>query len=165
MSKESFYKRLKAELSEIEASGLYKNERIIESPQAAEIWVNGKKVLNFCANNYLGLSSHPKVLEAAAKTLNTRGYGLSSVRFICGTQDIHKELEAKLSKFVGMEDTILYVACFDANGGVFEPLLNEEDVIISDALNHASIIDGVRLCKAKRARYSHDDMADLEKQL
>jgi glycine C-acetyltransferase len=165
MSKDLFYNRLKTELSEIEASGLYKNERIIESPQAAEILVNGKKVLNFCANNYLGLSSHPKVLEAAKNALDSRGYGLSSVRFICGTQDIHKELEAKLSKFVGMEDTILYVACFDANGGVFEPLLNEADVIISDALNHASIIDGVRLCKAKRARYDHDDMADLEKKL
>lgn len=165
MSKELFYNRLKTELSEIETSGLYKNERIIESPQAAEILVNGKTVLNFCANNYLGLSAHPKVLEAAKRTLDTRGYGLSSVRFICGTQDIHKELEAKLSEFVGMEDTILYVACFDANGGVFEPLLNEEDVIISDALNHASIIDGVRLCKAKRARYNHNDMADLEQQL
>jgi len=165
MPKSTFYKRLQDELMEIENAGLYKNERIIESVQGPEITVKGKKVLNFCANNYLGLSDHPKVLEAAKSTLDNRGYGMSSVRFICGTQDIHKELEQKLSKFVGMEDTILYVACFDANGGVFEPLLNEEDVIISDALNHASIIDGVRLCKAKRARYNHDDMADLEKQL
>lgn len=165
MGKNAFYNRLKQELSEIEAAGLYKNERIIESVQGPEIVVNNKTVLNFCANNYLGLSSHPNVLKAAKETLDSRGYGMSSVRFICGTQDIHKELEQKLSDFVGMEDTILYVACFDANGGVFEPLLNEEDIIISDALNHASIIDGVRLCKAQRARYLHDDMADLEKQL
>lgn len=144
---------------------MFKNERIIESEQGAEITVNGKQVLNFCANNYLGLSSHPKVIEAAHKTIDSRGYGMSSVRFICGTQDIHKELEAKISKFVGAEDTILYVACFDANGGVFEPLLNEQDVIISDELNHASIIDGVRLCKAQRARYKHNNMADLEEQL
>ncbi|MEZ5017457.1 MAG: glycine C-acetyltransferase [Flavipsychrobacter sp.] len=165
MSSPSFYNRLQEELKEIQDSGLYKNERFIESEQGAEITVNGKKVLNFCANNYLGLSSHSKVIEAAHKTIDNRGYGMSSVRFICGTQDIHKELEEKLSKFVGAEDTILYVACFDANGGVFEPLLNSEDVIISDTLNHASIIDGVRLCKAQRARYKHNDMADLEEQL
>lgn len=165
MSKQAFYDRLGKELADIEQAGLYKSERIIESVQGPEIQVGGKKVLNFCANNYLGLSSHPKVLEAAKKALDDRGYGLSSVRFICGTQDVHKELEAKLSDFVGMEDTILYVACFDANGGVFEPLLNDEDVIISDALNHASIIDGVRLCKAARARYQHNDMQDLEAQL
>jgi glycine C-acetyltransferase len=165
MSSPSFYNRLQSELKEIEAAGLYKKERIIASEQGAEILVNGKKVLNFCANNYLGLSSHPKVLEAAKRTIDSRGYGMSSVRFICGTQDIHKELEEKLSQFLGTEDTILYVACFDANGGVFEPLLGEEDAIISDELNHASIIDGVRLCKAKRARYRHNDMADLEAQL
>lgn len=160
-----FYERLNQELHEIEAAGLYKKERIIESEQGAEIIVNGKKVLNFCANNYLGLSSHPKVLAAAKATIDNRGYGMSSVRFICGTQDIHKQLEEKLSTFLGTEDTILYVACFDANGGVFEPLLNEEDVIISDELNHASIIDGVRLCKAKRARYKNKDLAELEAQL
>ncbi len=165
MSSPAFYKRLQDELAEIEAAGLYKNERFIESEQGAEITVNGKKVLNFCANNYLGLSSHAKVVEAAHKTIDSHGYGMSSVRFICGTQDIHKELESKLSEFVGAEDTILYVACFDANGGVFEPLLNAEDAIISDELNHASIIDGVRLCKAQRARYKHNDMADLEEQL
>lgn len=159
---QKFYERLGAELQEIDAAGLYKRERIIESEQGAEINVNGKKVLNFCANNYLGLSSHPKVLAAAKATIDNRGYGMSSVRFICGTQDIHKQLEDKLSQFLGTEDTILYVACFDANGGVFEPLLNEEDVIISDELNHASIIDGVRLCKAKRARYKNKDMAELE---
>lgn len=159
---QKFYERLGAELQEIESAGLYKKERIIESEQGAEIIVNGKKVLNFCANNYLGLSSHPKVLAAAKATIDNRGYGMSSVRFICGTQDIHKQLEDKLSQFLGTEDTILYVACFDANGGVFEPLLNEEDVIISDELNHASIIDGVRLCKAKRARYKNKDMAELE---
>src|SRR4051812_26689423 len=165
MSSPSFYRRLQEELQEIKAAGLYKTERIIESEQGAEILVNGRKVLNFCANNYLGLSSNPKVIEAAHATIDKRGYGMSSVRFICGTQDIHKELEAKLSKFVGAEDTILYVACFDANGGVFEPLLGEQDVIISDELNHASIIDGVRLCKAQRARYKHNDLADLEAQL
>jgi glycine C-acetyltransferase len=165
MSSPKFYQRLQQELNEIKEAGLFKNERIIESEQGAEITVNGKTVLNFCANNYLGLSSHPKVIEAAHKTVDSRGYGMSSVRFICGTQDIHKELEQKLSKFLGAEDTILYVACFDANGGVFEPLLGEEDAIISDELNHASIIDGVRLCKAKRARYKHNDMADLEAQL
>jgi glycine C-acetyltransferase len=162
---QKFYERLGTELQEIEAAGLYKKERIIESEQGAEIMVNGKKVLNFCANNYLGLSSHPKVLAAAKATIDNRGYGMSSVRFICGTQDIHKELEQKISTFLGTDDTILYVACFDANGGVFEPLLNEEDVIISDELNHASIIDGVRLCKAKRARYKNMDMAELEAQL
>lgn len=160
-----FYERLGTELQEIEAAGLLKKERIIESEQGPEIMVNGKKVLNFCANNYLGLSSHPKVLAAAKATIDHRGYGMSSVRFICGTQDIHKQLEDKLSAFLGTEDTILYVACFDANGGVFEPLLNEEDVIISDELNHASIIDGVRLCKAKRARYKNKDMAELEASL
>ena len=162
---ESLIRRLATELDEIKASGLYKTERIIESPQGAEIKVNGKTVLNFCANNYLGLSSHPKVVEAAKKYIDHRGYGMSSVRFICGTQDIHKELEAKLSKFLGTEDTILYVAAFDANGGVFEPLYNEQDAIISDELNHASIIDGVRLCKAQRFRYKHNNMADLEAKL
>lgn len=165
MSQTAFYERLQNELADIKSNGLYKEERIIESPQGAEIQANGKTVLNFCANNYLGLSAHPKVLAAAKGTVDHRGYGMSSVRFICGTQDIHKELEEKISKFVGTEDTILYAACFDANGGVFEPLLNDEDVIISDELNHASIIDGVRLCKAGRARYKHDDMADLEAQL
>ena len=165
MSSPSFYNRLKNELKEIDQAGLYKRERIIESEQGAEILVNGKTVLNFCANNYLGLSSAAKVVEAAKRTIDERGYGMSSVRFICGTQDIHKQLEEKLSSFLGTEDTILYVACFDANGGIFEPLLGEEDVIISDELNHASIIDGVRLCKAKRARYKHNDMADLESQL
>ncbi|MBS1589346.1 MAG: glycine C-acetyltransferase [Bacteroidetes bacterium] len=165
MSSTTFYSRLQQELQEIESAGLLKKERIIESEQGAEILVNGKKVLNFCANNYLGLSSDSKVLNAAKKTIDERGYGMSSVRFICGTQDIHKQLEDKLSKFLGTEDTILYVACFDANGGVFEPLLGEDDVIISDELNHASIIDGVRLCKSKRARYRHNDMSDLEAQL
>ncbi len=165
MSSPAFYSRLQTELNEIREAGLFKQERIIASPQGAEIVVNGNTVLNFCANNYLGLSSHPKVIEAAHKAINERGYGMSSVRFICGTQDIHKELEEKLSKFVGAQDTILYVACFDANGGVFEPLLGEEDVIISDELNHASIIDGVRLCKAQRARYKHNTMDDLEAQL
>jgi glycine C-acetyltransferase len=165
MSSPSFYARLQQELQEIKDAGLYKQERIIESEQGAEITVNGRKVLNFCANNYLGLSSHPKVIEAAHRTIDQRGYGMSSVRFICGTQDIHKELEEKLSKFLGTEDTILYVACFDANGGVFEPLLGENDAIISDELNHASIIDGVRLCKSRRGRYKHNDMADLEAQL
>lgn len=162
---EAFVSRIGVEIEEIKTSGLYKTERIISSPQGAEITVNGKTVLNFCANNYLGLSSHPKVLEAAKRYIDTRGYGMSSVRFICGTQDIHKELEAKLSAFLGTEDTILYAAAFDANGGVFEPLFNEEDAIISDALNHASIIDGVRLCKAQRFRYEHNNMADLEAKL
>jgi glycine C-acetyltransferase len=162
---EKLVKRLVGELAEIKAAGLYKTERIIESPQGAEISVNGKRVLNFCANNYLGLSSHPKVIEAAKKYVDFRGYGMSSVRFICGTQDIHKELEEKISAFLGTEDTILYVAAFDANGGVFEPLYNEQDAIISDELNHASIIDGVRLCKAQRYRYTHNNMADLEEKL
>jgi len=157
---------LEKELEEIEKAGLYKHERIITSAQGAEILVKGAgKVINFCSNNYLGLSSHPRVIEAAKKTIDTHGYGLSSVRFICGTQDIHKELEEKISNFLGTEDTILYAAAFDANGGVFEPLFNEEDAIISDALNHASIIDGVRLCKAQRYRYEHDNMADLEVKL
>ena len=150
---------------EIREAGLYKEERLIESPQAAAIQVAGKEVLNFCANNYLGLSNHPRLIEGAKKMMDRRGYGMSSVRFICGTQDIHKELEAAISKFFKTEDTILYAACFDANGGVFEPLLTEEDAIISDALNHASIIDGVRLCKAKRYRYANADMEDLERQL
>ncbi len=165
MGSTSFYSRIQNELQEIQNAGLFKNERIIASEQGAEITVNGKQVLNFCANNYLGLSSHPKVIEAAHKAVDSRGYGMSSVRFICGTQDIHRELEHKIAKFLGTEDTILYVACFDANGGVFEPLLGEEDAIISDELNHASIIDGVRLCKARRGRYKHNDMADLEAQL
>lgn len=165
MASPSFCTRLQQELQEIKDAGLYKQERIIESVQGAEITVNGRTVLNFCANNYLGLSSHPRVIEAAHKAIDNRGYGMSSVRFICGTQDIHKELEEKLAKFLGTEDTILYVACFDANGGVFEPLLGEGDAIISDELNHASIIDGVRLCKAARGRYKHNDMADLEAQL
>jgi len=154
---------LQQELESIEAAGLFKRERIITSPQAAEITIStGETVLNFCANNYLGLSSHPRVLEAAKNTLDSHGFGMSSVRFICGTQDIHKTLEAKIAEFHGTEDTILYAAAFDANGGVFEPLFSEEDAIISDALNHASIIDGVRLCKAKRYRYPHSDMAALE---
>jgi glycine C-acetyltransferase len=162
---EFFVKRVSEQLDEIRSAGLFKKERVISSEQGAEIIVNGRKVLNFCANNYLGLSSHPHVIQAAHKILDERGYGLSSVRFICGTQDIHKELEEKLSEFLGMEDTILYVAAFDANGGVFEPLFGETDAIISDELNHASIIDGVRLCKARRLRYKHNDMADLEEQL
>jgi len=158
--------RLQAEIQEIKESGLYKNERVITSPQGADIKLeDGRSVINFCANNYLGLSSHPKVIEAAKKAIDSHGYGMSSVRFICGTQDIHKTLEKKLSEFLGTEDTILYAAAFDANGGVFEPLFNEEDAIISDALNHASIIDGVRLCKAVRYRYAHNDMDDLEAQL
>ena len=162
---EIFVKRIAKEVEEIKTSGLYKTERIISSSQGAEITVNDKTVLNFCANNYLGLSSHPKVIEAAHKAINSHGYGMSSVRFICGTQDIHKELEKKLSEFLGTDDTILYAAAFDANGGVFEPLFNEEDAIISDALNHASIIDGVRLCKAQRYRYEHNHMTDLEMKL
>ena len=157
---------LQKELEEIVSAGLYKKERIIVTPQGADIKVNdGKEVVNFCANNYLGLSSHPKVIEAAKNAIDSHGFGMSSVRFICGTQDIHKELEQKLSTFLGTEDTILYAAAFDANGGVFEPLFDAQDAIISDELNHASIIDGVRLCKAQRYRYKHDDMADLEKQL
>ncbi len=157
---------LAEELSQIEASGLFKKERIITSVQDAEIKIStGQEVINFCANNYLGLSSHPKVVQAAKDALDSHGFGMSSVRFICGTQDIHKELEQKLADFLGTEDTILYAAAFDANGGVFEPLLGEEDAIISDSLNHASIIDGVRLCKAQRYRYANNDMADLEEQL
>jgi glycine C-acetyltransferase len=157
---------LQNELRSIEEAGLFKRERIIASEQGAVVRLNdGKEVIIFCANNYLGLSSHPKVVEAAHKTLDTHGYGMSSVRFICGTQDIHKTLEHKIAQFLGTEDTILYAACFDANGGVFEPLLGEEDAIISDELNHASIIDGVRLCKAQRFRYKNNDMADLEEQL
>lgn len=160
-----FVQRIRVELQEIESAGLLKKERIITSEQGPEITVNGKQVLNFCANNYLGLSSHPKVLEAAKKYIDYRGYGMSSVRFICGTQDIHKELEEKIAGFLGTEDSILYAAAFDANGGVFEPLFNEQDAIISDALNHASIIDGVRLCKAQRYRYEHNNMTDLEGKL
>lgn len=162
----SIQQRLQKEIQEIKDNGLYKNERIITTPQAADIKTDtAGDVINFCANNYLGLSSHPKVIEAAKKAIDTHGYGMSSVRFICGTQDIHKELEQKISDFLGTEDTILYAAAFDANGGVFEPLFNEEDTIISDELNHASIIDGIRLCKADRQRYKHNDMADLEEKL
>lgn len=156
---------LQKELHSIEEAGLYKRERIIETPQGADIVANGKEVINFCANNYLGLSSHPKVIEAAKNALDEWGYGMSSVRFICGTQTIHKTLEEKIAKFLGTEDTILYAACFDANGGVFEPLLGETDAIISDELNHASIIDGVRLCKAMRYRYKHNDINELENNL
>ncbi|MEN8845469.1 MAG: glycine C-acetyltransferase [Candidatus Arcticimaribacter sp.] len=155
---------LQKELAGIKEAGLFKSERVISSPQAADITLNtGEKVINFCANNYLGLSSHPKVIEAAKNAIDSHGYGLSSVRFICGTQDIHKELEQKISEFLGTEDTILYAAAFDANGGVFEPILGKEDAIISDALNHASIIDGVRLCKAARFRFEHNNMEDLER--
>lgn len=162
----SFKEHLTKELADIKEAGLFKNERIIVSPQGAEIKINtGKEVLNFCANNYLGLSNSPELVKAAKAALDTHGYGMSSVRFICGTSDLHKKLEEKISEFFGTEDTILYAACFDANGGVFEPLLNEQDAIISDSLNHASIIDGVRLCKAVRYRYANADMADLEKQL
>jgi glycine C-acetyltransferase len=162
----NFKDHLSSLLSEIKEAGLFKNERVIVSPQGAEIELNtGQKVLNFCANNYLGLSNNPALIEAAKASLSDHGYGMSSVRFICGTTDLHKELEKKIAEFFNTEDTILYAACFDANGGVFEPLLTEEDAIISDALNHASIIDGVRLCKAQRYRYENADMADLEKQL
>lgn len=162
----TFQPVLQKELASIREAGLYKKERIITSPQGADITIQGgKQVINFCANNYLGLSSHPRVIEAAKRAIDTHGFGLSSVRFICGTQDIHKELEAKISEFLGTEDTILYAAAFDANGGVFEPLFGAEDAIVSDELNHASIIDGVRLCKAMRYRYKHNDMDDLEKQL
>jgi len=158
--------RYAAELRQIEADGLRKRERIIVSPQSAEITLeDGRKVLNFCANNYLGLADHPEVIQAAKDALDSHGFGMASVRFICGTQDLHKQLEKKIAEFFGTEDTILYAACFDANGGLFEPLLGEEDAIISDALNHASIIDGVRLCKARRFRYANSDMADLEAQL
>jgi glycine C-acetyltransferase len=158
--------RYAAELDSIRSQGLFKSERIIASPQSAEIELaDGRRVLNFCANNYLGLADHPEVIAAAKQALDSHGFGMASVRFICGTQDLHKELEAKISQFFGKQDTILYAACFDANGGLFEPLLGENDAVISDALNHASIIDGVRLCKAKRYRYANSDMADLEKQL
>ena len=161
---DKFQQYLTKELADIEAAGLYKKERIIKTPQKADICVNdGEEVLNFCANNYLGLSNHPRVIEASKKIMDSRGYGMSSVRFICGTQDIHKELETAISEYFKTEDTILYAACFDANGGLFEPLFTEEDAIISDALNHASIIDGVRLCKAKRYRYANADMGELEK--
>ena len=156
---------LQKELDSIREAGLFKRERIISTPQGADIVANGKEVINFCANNYLGLSSHPRVIAAAKRAIDTHGFGMSSVRFICGTQDIHKELEKKIAEFLGTEDTILYAAAFDANGGVFEPLFGAEDAIISDELNHASIIDGVRLCKSMRYRYKHNDMADLEKQL
>lgn len=160
----NFLGKLRVELDNMKVDGLYKHERIITSMQDAVIKLDsGKEVINFCANNYLGLSSHPKIIEAAKKTLDTHGYGLSSVRFICGTQDIHKELEQKIADFHGTDDTILYAACFDANGGVFEPILHDTDVIISDELNHASIIDGVRLCKAVRHRYNNNDMDDLRR--
>lgn len=166
MYSEKFQKHLADQLSDLDNQGLFKRERIIASHQAAEITLqNGSKLLNFCANNYLGLSDHPDVIKASQDTLDRRGFGMSSVRFICGTQDVHKELEAKIAKFLGMEDAILYAAAFDANGGVFEPLFTEEDAIISDELNHASIIDGVRLCKAARYRYKNNDMVDLEAQL
>jgi len=161
----NFKNHLQAQLTEIEENGLLKKERIITTPQGASVMVNNREVLVFCSNNYLGLSSHPKVIEGSKKALDSHGYGMSSVRFICGTQDIHKTLEKKISTFLGQEDTILYAAAFDANGGVFEPLFGEEDAIISDELNHASIIDGVRLCKAQRYRYKNCDMADLEEQL
>jgi len=162
----SLTQRYADELAGIERDGLFKRERVIVSPQSAEITLeDGRKVLNFCANNYLGLADHPRVIEAAKKALDSHGFGMASVRFICGTQDLHKELEARIARFFGTEDTILYAACFDANGGLFEPLLGPEDAIISDALNHASIIDGVRLCKARRYRYGNCDMADLEAQL
>ena len=158
--------KLEKEIAEIHDAGLYKKERVISSPQDADIKLeDGSEVINFCANNYLGLSSHPKVIEASKKAIDTHGYGMSSVRFICGTQDIHKELEEKISEFLGTEDTILYSSCFDANGGLFETILNAEDAVISDALNHASIIDGIRLCKAKRLRYENNNMADLEDKL
>jgi len=165
MLSSKFLSHLQNELTQIENDGLYKRERIITSSQDAEIVANGKKLLNFCANNYLGLSNHPEVIKASQSTMDTHGYGMSSVRFICGTQDIHKNLENKISEFLGMEDTILYVAAFDANGGVFEPLFTDQDAIISDELNHASIIDGVRLCKAARYRYKNNNMEDLEAQL
>ena len=165
MISQKFLENITNELTNIENDGLFKKERIITSQQSAEIEVAGKKLLNFCANNYLGLSNNPEVMKASQDAIESHGYGMSSVRFICGTQDIHKDLEAKISKFLGMEDTILYAACFDANGGVFEPLFSEEDAIISDELNHASIIDGVRLCKSARYRYKNNNMEDLEAQL
>ena len=165
MYSDKFQQHLQTELDQIDQDGLYKRERIITSSQSAEIVANGKTLLNFCANNYLGLSNHPEVVKASQEMMDSHGYGMSSVRFICGTQDIHKELEARVSEYLGTEDTILYAACFDANGGVFEPLFGAEDAIISDELNHASIIDGVRLCKAARYRYKNNDMVDLEAQL
>ena len=165
MATTSFYDQINQQLAEVKAEGLYKSERIIVSPQQNEIRVNDAEVMNFCANNYLGLANHPELIKAAKDGLNNHGFGMASVRFICGTQDIHKQLEASLSEFLGMEDTILYSSCFDANAGLFETLLSAEDAIISDALNHASIIDGVRLCKAKRFRYANNDMAALEEQL
>jgi len=165
MISQKFLENITNELTNIENDGLYKKERIITSQQSAEIEVAGKRLLNFCANNYLGLSNNPEVMKASKDAIDSHGYGMSSVRFICGTQDIHKDLEAKISKFLGMEDTILYAACFDANGGVFEPLFSDEDAIISDELNHASIIDGVRLCKSARYRYKNNNMEDLEAQL
>ncbi len=165
MISEKYLENLQNELKNIESDGLFKKERIITSQQSAEIEANGKKLLNFCANNYLGLSNHPEVMKASQNMIESHGYGMSSVRFICGTQDIHKQLEEKIAQFLGLEDTILYAACFDANGGVFEPLFTDEDAIISDELNHASIIDGVRLCKAARYRYKNNNMADLEAQL
>lgn len=165
MISEKYLENLQNELKNIENDGLFKTERIITSQQSAEIEANGKKLLNFCANNYLGLSNHPEVMKASQDMIESHGYGMSSVRFICGTQDIHKQLEEKIAQFLGLEDTILYAACFDANGGVFEPLFTDEDAIISDELNHASIIDGVRLCKASRYRYKNNNMADLEAQL
>ena len=162
---ESIQKRLSEELDEVKSSGRFKNERIISSKQNSEISVNNSNVLNFCANNYLGLASNQNVINKAKQTLDSHGFGMASVRFICGTQNIHKELENKISKFLEKEDTILYAAAFDANGGLFEPLFNKEDAVISDELNHASIIDGIRLCKAQRFRYKHNDMKDLELQL
>jgi glycine C-acetyltransferase len=165
MSDQTLVERLRPQLHDLKATGLYKRERVIVSPQNAEIDVNGRKVINFCANNYLGLANHPAIVAAAHEGLDRYGYGLSSVRFICGTQDLHKDLEARISQFFGKQDTILYTSCFDANGGLFEPLLGEADAIFSDALNHASIIDGIRLCKAKRFRYAHNDMADLRAKL
>src|SRR5438105_9693256 len=162
---EEFDQQLANTLAEIRSQGLYKTERIITSPQDAKIEIaGGKRVLNMCANNYLGLADHPALIAAAKQALDTHGFGMASVRFICGTQDIHKQLEASLTKFLGTEDTILYPSCFDANGGLFETLLTDEDAVISDELNHASIIDGIRLCKAQRSRYKHNDMADLEPQ-
>lgn len=165
MASTSFYTQINQQLEDVKNEGLYKSERIIESPQQPQIEVNQQQVINFCANNYLGLANHPSLIKAAQQGLEQHGFGMASVRFICGTQDIHKQLEASLSEFLGMEDTILYSSCFDANAGLFETLLGAEDAIISDALNHASIIDGVRLCKAKRYRYANNDMADLEQQL
>ena len=165
MISKTYLQTIQNELQNIKNEGLFKTERIITSQQSAEIEANGKKLLNFCANNYLGLSNNAEVMKASQEMVDERGYGMSSVRFICGTQDIHKELEEKISNFLGLEDTILYAACFDANGGVFEPLFTEEDAIISDELNHASIIDGVRLCKAARYRYKNNSMEDLEAQL